>query len=158
MNKDGFEMSHSCVEIYLHVIFTTKNRINIIPQEMEDRLYGYFGGVAKNHKTPILLVNGMPNHVHLLLKLHPSVALSTLIKELKAYSSGWMKDQGVKDFNWQEGYGAFSCSVTHLDPLIKYIQNQKEHHKTRSLEEEIAVLNKAWGVQWMADSNDNKSS
>lgn len=142
-------MSHSSVEIYLHVIFSTKNRLPLIPENMESRLYGYFGGIAKQRQVPILKINGTADHLHILLKLHASVAVSVLLKELKSYSTGWMKKQGFIDFSWQEGYGAFSCSVTHLEALTKYIENQKEHHKTRTFSQEIEILNRLWGVNWM---------
>ena len=141
-------MSHSCVEIYIHAIFSTKNRMALIPQNLEERLYGYFSGIAKERKVPILKANGMADHIHLLLKLHATTDISTLLKELKSYSSTWMKKQGVIDFAWQDGYGAFSCSITHVEALIKYIENQKEHHKTHSFDEELAKLNKLWGCQF----------
>ncbi len=151
-------MSHSSVEIYLHVIFSTKNRSPLIPFDLENRLYSYFGGIARKRQVPILKVNGMSDHIHMMLKLHASVALSTLMKELKSYSTSWMKTQGIKDFSWQEGYGAFSCSVTHIDALTKYIENQKEHHKTDTFDQEIDNLNKLWGIKWMADVNNKDQS
>lgn len=148
-------MSHSSVEIYLHVIFSTKNRCPLIPQNMESRLYGYLGGIARKRQVPILKINGMADHLHIMLKLHASVAVSVLLKELKSYSTGWMKKQGFKDFGWQEGYGAFSCSVTHLEALTKYIENQKENHKARSFDQEIEILNRLWGVNWVVDQHES---
>jgi putative transposase len=144
-------MSHSCVEIYIHVIFSTKNRFPSIPLDLESRLFPYLGSIAQEHRSPILKINGMADHVHMLLKLHATTSLAILLKELKAYSSAWVKKQNIKDFAWQEGYGGFSCSVTHLEALKNYITNQKEHHRTITLEEEIATLNRIWGVNWMAD-------
>ncbi len=145
-------MSHSCVEIYLHVIFSTKGRLPLIPQNMETRLYAYLSGIARKSQVPILKINGTSDHLHILLKLHATVSLSILLKELKSYSTGWMKNQGCMDFGWQEGYGAFSCSVTHLDALSAYIDNQKDHHKIRTFAQEIEILNKRWGSKWMMDS------
>jgi putative transposase len=144
-------MSHSCVEIYLHVIFSTKGRAPLIPQNMESRLYGYFGGIARERQVPILNINGTSDHLHMLLKLHPTVPVSVLMKELKSYSSSWLKKQGRKDFAWQEGYGAFSCSITHLGAVTKYIENQKEHHKTRTFSDEIEALRKRFGIKWTVD-------
>jgi REP element-mobilizing transposase RayT len=97
----------------------------------------------------------MADHLHIMLKLHASVAVSVLLKELKSYSTGWMKKQGFKDFGWQEGYGAFSCSVTHLEALTKYIENQKENHKARSFDQEIEILNRLWGVNWVVDQHES---
>jgi putative transposase len=138
--------------MYIHVIFSTKNRLPFIPLDLEKRLFGYLGSIAQEHKSPILKINGMPDHLHMLIKLHATTPLAVLLKELKAYSSAWIKKQNVKDFAWQEGYGGFSCSVTHLDALTNYITNQKEHHRTVTLDEEIAALNRIWGVNWMIDS------
>jgi putative transposase len=94
-------MSHSCVENYLHIIFATKSRASLIPLEIESRLYFYLAGIAKQRKVPILKVNGTDDHLHMLLKLHPDVALSKLMKELKAYSTGWIKKEGFNQFGWQ---------------------------------------------------------
>lgn len=144
-------MSHSCVEIYIHLIFSTKGRLPLIPDTMENRLYGYLGGIARKRNVPILKINGTNDHIHILLKMHACVELSVLLKELKSYSSGWMKKQGYQDFGWQEGYGAFSCSVNHVETLSKYIDNQKEHHKTHLFTQEIDAINEKWGIQWIVD-------
>jgi len=124
-------MSHSCVENYLHIIFATKNRDPLIHPEIEKQLHSYIVGVSRKRKVPILKINGMADHIHILLKLHPSVALAELLKEYKAYSSSWMKKCGYSQFNWQAGYGGFSCSKSMLKSVIIYIQNQKAHHKKR---------------------------
>ena len=141
-------MSHSCIENYLHIIFSTKNRAPLIIPEIEERLHSYIVGISKKLKVPILKINGMEDHIHILLKLHPSIALATLIKEYKAYSSGWMKKIGYPQFNWQEGYGGFSYSKSMLEPLINYIGNQKIHHSKSTFEEEIELLKKQWGIEW----------
>ena len=121
-------MGHSCVENYIHVIFATKNREQMILYEVESRLYSYMTGIAKNRDTSVLKINGMPDHTHMLLKLHPNIALATLIKEMKAYSSSWMKKIGVQNFSWQEGYGGFSYSKSMIPTVSQYIENQKIHH------------------------------
>ncbi len=147
-------MSHSCIEVYLHVIFSTKGRLPLISHAMEDRLYTYLGGIARKRNVPILRINGTADHLHILLKMHASIAISILLKELKSYSTSWMKKEGMVDFAWQEGYGAFSCSITHLDALIKYIDNQKEHHKSKTFDQEIQILNKHWGIKWLVDQSE----
>ena len=93
----------------------------------------------------------MDDHTHIVLKMHQDVALSNLMKELKSYSSGWMKKVGYHEFSWQEGYGAFSCSKSLMEPLTKYVENQKEHHKKLSFKDEIAILERKWGVKWLKD-------
>jgi putative transposase len=89
--------------------------------------------------------------LHILIKLHPSIALSTFVKELKAYSSSWMKKTMVPDFGWQNGYGAFSYSKSMLPSVSKYIENQKEHHKTQTFKDEINLLKSQWGIEWNFD-------
>lgn len=142
-------MAHSCVENFLHVIFATKNRLELIPSKLEGDLYAYIGGIAKNRNSTTLKINGTEDHLHLLIKLHPDMALSVLIKELKSYSSGWMKKQGCHTFSWQEGYGAFSCSTTHIKKLSAYIENQKKHHCAHTFEAELERLNRIWGTSWI---------
>ena|SRR5665647_3964135 len=144
-------MAHSCAEFYIHIIFATKNREDLIPPEIEDRLYAYLGGIAKKKQNILIRVNGMQDHIHLLIKLHPDTAISTLLRELKSYSTGWLKKEGYEDFSWQIGYGGFSCSITHLDGVIKYIENQKIHHETITLDQEIDNINKKWGTSWQLD-------
>ena len=144
-------MAHSCVENYLHIIFSTKNRDCIIPSTLDTQLHSYIAGIAKQRQVPLLRINGTEDHIHILLKLHPNVALSTLLKEVKAYSTSWIKKQGCTHFAWQEGYGGFSCSFSHLKRLKKYIEIQKEHHKKITFKEEIDTLNRQWGTTWMND-------
>ncbi len=141
-------MAHSCVENYIHLIFATKNRELLIPNEIENRLYSYITGIAKRNQSSIININGMPDHIHTLLKLHPSTALATMVKELKAYSSSWMKKTGVTNFSWQEGYGGFSYSKSLVPTVSNYIQNQKEHHKSQSFKDEIDGIKKNWGIDW----------
>jgi putative transposase len=141
-------MSQSCVENYLHVIFGTKERKPLIPDEMENRLYAYMRGIANKRRTPIIELNGASDHIHLLLKLHPDVALGMMIKELKSYSTGWLKKNGFGNFGWQSGYGAFSCSTSHLHQVSKYILNQKQHHRVKTFQDEIESLIKKWDLQW----------
>jgi putative transposase len=141
-------MAHSSVACYIHVIFATKNREPLIFPDIEDRLYAYLGGIASKKKTPLIRINGVHDHVHLLMKLHPDVALSILVKELKSYSTGWIKNETKRNFSWQTGYGGYSCSITHVDALIKYIENQKVHHKASTLDQELERINKKWGTSW----------
>jgi putative transposase len=139
-------MTHSLIELYLHLVFSTKDRLALIPDEMETRLYGYLRSIAKNQRSLVLAINGVSDHVHISLKLHQSVALSDLIRNMKSYSTGWLKKQGITNFEWQDGYSAYSCSITHLDALTTYIQNQKEHHKIVTFQEEFERMQKIWGI------------
>ena len=104
-------MSHSFSQNHIHLIFSTKDRSEIIPKEMLPRLCAYLGGICENHDMTILAVNGTENHVHLLFHLPPKLALASAVLLLKANSSKWMGEQRQK-FQWQEGYGAFSVSFS----------------------------------------------
>lgn len=141
-------MSHSCIENFVHVVFATKDRRPFIVSNIESHLYSYIVGIARNRNTRILTINGTVDHVHILLRLHPDVALATLLKEIKSYSSAWMKKNGQEAFAWQEGYGGFSYSISMLDRVIEYIADQKQHHRNRSFQEEMELLKRQWNVQW----------
>ena len=141
-------MAHSSVENLMHIIFSAKNRDPIIHPNIENRLYAYLGGLASKRKSPIIRINGTQNHIHLLLKLHPDVPLSTLIRELKSYSTGWLKKEGYTLFSWQIGYGGHSCLKPRIDRLIEYIDNQKKHHENQTFEEELNILKQKYGVNW----------
>jgi len=141
-------MSHSCVENHVHLIFATKERAELIIPEIECRLHQYITGIARRRESPILIVNGVVDHIHILIRLHPSVALATVVKELKAYSTGWMKKQGCEQFSWQKGYGGFSVSRSALESVMAYISRQKEHHKKYSFEDELDSLIEKWNLQW----------
>jgi REP element-mobilizing transposase RayT len=141
-------MAATAVDLFIHLVFCTKYRERHIHPEIEDRLHSYLVGIAKNRKTKVLRINGMEDHVHILINLHPSIALSNLVKELKAYSTSWMKKNGYPKFSWQRGYGGFSYSKSMTDQVVKYIENQKEHHRKFSLKEEIELIKQKWGIQW----------
>ena len=145
-------MSHSCVEIYVHVIFATKGRTFSILPNLERRLYGYLQAIANRKRAEIRNINGTQDHIHILVKLHAMTPIGELVKEFKAYSTAWMKKQGQRDFSWQEGYGAFSCSLSHLEAVSKYISKQKEHHRRLSFYDEIQEFTQTAGLKWSLDN------
>ncbi len=118
-------------------MFSTKHREAIIAPVVETRLHAYLGGICRNHRSPALCIGGMPDHVHLLVALSPTVCVADLVMHVKKDSSKWMKAQAVREFAWQEGYGAFSIGRSQRDTLVAYIQNQKEHHGVRTFQEEL---------------------
>lgn len=103
-------MPQTLCQIYLHVVFTTADRRPLIDAAIETELHRYICGIARNHKCPVLRINGMPDHIHLLLRLHATMSPAGLLKEVKAYSSGWVRREKDPEFGWQAGYGAFSVS------------------------------------------------
>jgi REP element-mobilizing transposase RayT len=135
---------------YLHIIFSTKNRIDWIRPDIETRIWEYLGGIAKNHKLHPKQIGGIDNHVHALIGTHPTVSPSDAAKYLKGGSSGWIKDEfsGLDRFAWQDGFGAFSVSKTALPEVERYIQNQREHHQEQTFEEELLQLFKLHGIEY----------
>ncbi|HWF37522.1 MAG TPA: IS200/IS605 family transposase [Candidatus Acidoferrales bacterium] len=140
-------MSHSFSQNHIHLIFSTKDRSKTIPEEMLPRLCAYLGGICKNHEMTILAVGGTENHVYLLFHLPSKLALAKAVLLLKANSSKWMSEQGVK-FEWQGGYGAFSVSFSNLDAAIRYIHGQEAHHRKVSFEDEFREILKMHRVEY----------
>src|SRR6185437_617496 len=110
---------HTFASILVHYVFSTKNREPLITEEMQPRLWAYMGGIARKNNMKSLAIGGMPDHVHLLLSLHPSVAVDKAVQLIKSGSSGWMHDQGQHRFAWQTGYGAFTIGTTQRGLLLK---------------------------------------
>ena len=138
-------MSQSLVKNYLHIIFSTKYRNDFIDEEIEKELFAYINSICKDFDSPAIQIGGTDNHIHILLILSRKFALMKVIQEIKAHSSKWIKTKGRKyeDFFWQDGYGAFSVSQKHIFATIKYIQNQREHHRNQDFKNEfLNIINK----------------
>lgn len=129
-------------QIYYQIVFSTKYRKPSINEKHETELYKYIWGILKNKKCKLYRINGMPDHIHILFELHPTIALSNLVKDIKIASNLWMKESGLfPGFEeWQEGYGAFTYSVKDKEMIINYIKNQKTHHNKENFEEEFRRL------------------
>lgn len=137
-------------QIYYQIVFSTKHRKPVLSVEHEDQLYKYIWGIVKNKNCKLYRINGMPDHIHLFTDLHPSVSLSSFVKDIKVSSNLWMRQCGLfPDFEeWQSGYGAFTYSEREKDMIVNYIKNQKEHHKTESFEDEYKNLLKSHGIEF----------
>lgn len=136
-------MANTYTQIHIQVIFAVKNRVSLVLPDWKEQLHKYITGIVSNHGHKMLAINGMPDHLHLLLGMRPTQSLSDLMRMVKGDSSEWINNQGyVKGkFGWQEGYGAFSYSRSHVQKVIRYIQQQEEHHrKTRFLDEYRQLL------------------
>ena len=136
-------MAHSYTKILIHYIFSTKNREKIMTIELQERLWAYMGGIAKGNNMKALAIGGIEDHVHLLISLPVTLSISKAIQLIKGGSSKWVHDtfQDYNKFNWQEGYGAFSVSISQIKNTIAYINRQKEHHLKESFQDEyISVL------------------
>lgn len=132
-------MAQTLVSLYVHIVFSTKNRADLITPEIETELFAYIGGVLRKRETVLVAANGTANHVHLLVSMSKKIALSDLVRELKKASSFWIKQKGdeFKDFHWQDGFGTFSVGQTQIEDVKKYIARQKEKHKTQNFENEF---------------------
>jgi REP element-mobilizing transposase RayT len=137
-------MPQSLVKILVHIVFSTKNRANIISSDIEESLFGYISGIVQNNGSKLIIANGTQNHIHLLVSLGKTVEISKLVGDIKRDSSKWIKTQGAEfqDFFWQEGYGAFSIGQSQIDEVVKYIAKQKTHHTNSDFKDEfLALLN-----------------
>jgi putative transposase len=138
-------MSQSYTNLLYHLIFSTKDRRPLITEEYEARLYDYIGGTLRNLGGISLELNGTEDHVHLLAKLRPDVAVADVLRDLKANASGWMHDvfPTMQAFSWQRGYGAFTVSHSNVSEVQRYITNQKTHHMKTSFRDEFIQFLKA---------------
>ncbi|HJQ31610.1 MAG TPA: IS200/IS605 family transposase [Pyrinomonadaceae bacterium] len=143
-------MSQSYVNLLYHVVFSTKDREPLIVEAVQPRLYEYIGGIVRKHGGVPLAVNGTEDHLHLFAKLRQDVALSDLIRDLKASSSGWMHRvfPALKAFTWQHGYGAFTVSASQAGAVRRYVERQKVKHRGQGFEEEFVRFLRANGVEF----------
>lgn len=138
-------MAGTFSQIYIQIVFAVEHRESLIMQEWEAELYKYITGIVQNKGQKMLAINGMPDHIHIFIGMKPSCCLSDLVREIKKSSNDFIKEKKFSKFkfNWQEGYGTFSYSHSAIDNVVKYIMNQKEHHKKKTFREEyIDFLNK----------------
>ena len=143
-------MANTYTQLFIHIVFAVKGRENIIKQANQDELFKYIGGIVKEKKHDLLIVNGMADHIHILLSLNPTLSISELVKEIKRCSSMFInKNKWVLGkFEWQSGYGAFSYSKSQIDKIYKYIENQQAHHKKKSFKEEYIEILKRFNVNF----------
>ena len=137
-------MAHTYCSSLFHCVFSTKERCKLISPEIQDRLWAYLGGVAREHEMKALAVGGMEDHVHILLSLPSSIAIAKGMREIKSGSSRWMHETcRLRSFDWQEGYGAFSIGMSQVNATLAYIARQKQHHRKRDFQAEfLAFLKK----------------
>jgi REP element-mobilizing transposase RayT len=135
-------MANTYTALHYHIIFSTKNREPWLNAEVEQRVWAYIGGVARKHKMTALRVGGVDDHIHALVRAPSTHAPSQVAQWLKGDSSKWvhLEFPQLKKFAWQDGYGAFTVSKSHLPNIIRYIQNQREHHRKRTFQEEYLEL------------------
>jgi len=135
-------MANTFSQIYIQTVFAVSERQSLIKQEFKEDLFKYISGIVTNQGQKLISINGMSDHIHILIGLKPSIALADLVRDIKADSSTHVnKNKWVRGkFSWQEGYGAFSYGHSQLDTIIRYIQNQEKHHRRRSFKNEYLTL------------------
>ena len=146
-------MPNTYTQLYVQIVFTVKGRANLISSANREELHKYITGIVSNRNQKMIAIYVMPDHAHILVGLKPSISISDLVRDVKAGSSKFINDsKWIRGkFNWQEGFGAFSYSKSHLDDVIKYILNQEEHHKKQSFKEEYLDFLKKFDIEY--DSN-----
>jgi putative transposase len=137
-------------QIIYQIVFGTKFREPTLSADNREELFKYISGILEEKKCHLYRINGVEDHIHIVTYLHPTVALSSLVKDIKVASSKYIKEKGLfKKFRgWQEGYGAFTYTMKEKDRLIEYVKNQEEHHRKKGFREEYQDLLKEHGVEY----------
>ncbi len=143
-------MPNTYSQIYIQMVFAVKGRQSLIPADRREELHKYMTGIVQNREQKMLSVFSMPDHTHILVGLKPSIAISDLVRDIKAGSSKFITDNNwVRGkFSWQQGFGAFSYSRSQIDTVIKYILNQEEHHMKKTFKEEYIDFLKKFEIEY----------
>lgn len=143
-------MGHTYVSNVVHYVFSTKHRKKLITPQLEERLWPYLGGIARENNMKTITIGGTEDHIHVLLSLPASISIAKAIQLIKGGSSKWVHDQfgEHRDFCWQEGYGAFTIGISQVDETIAYIQRQKEHHRKISFQDEFLKILKKHRIEY----------
>jgi len=143
-------MPNTYTQIHIHFVFVVKHRFSSIQDSWKNDLYKYISGIIINNKHKMICINGLPDHVHLLIGLRPHQSISDLMHDVKRNSALWINNNKLTKgrFEWQEGYGAFSYGASQIKDVIKYIENQEIHHKKKSFQEEYVGFLKIFGVEY----------
>lgn len=143
-------MSGTFSQIYIQIVFAVKHRNYLIQSSWEEELYKYITGIIQNKEQKVLAINGMPDHIHIFIGMKPSCCISDLVREIKKSSTNFINEKKFLEFkfNWQEGYGAFSYSHSHIDRVVKYIMNQKDHHKKVSFKDEFEDYMRSYEIEF----------
>ena len=143
-------MAQSLSQVYVHITFSTKNRYPFIDNAIEHELWAYIGGICKTLDCNPIRIGGHNDHIHICCQLSKKITQTKLLEEVKKESSKWIKTKGMRyqKFFWQDGYGVFSVNPTELGKVVEYIENQFEHHRTRTFQEELLAFLKKYKVKY----------
>lgn len=150
MDKRSSQMPNTFTQIYIQIVFAVDGRQNLIHRDFKEELHKYITGIVTNKKQKLIEIDVMPDHTHILIGLKPDISLSDLVRDIKANSSRFINDKKIVKgkFNWQTGFGAFSYSHSQLGSVIKYIQNQENHHRKRTFKEEYLEFLKKYEIEY----------
>jgi len=145
-------MPNTYTQIHLQFVFAVKYRKAMIHASWKEELHKYITGIVQAHNHKLLAINSMPDHIHILIGMRPTQSISDLMQDIKSNSSKWINEKGFSErkFYWQEGYGAFSYSLSHVQNVINYILNQEEHHRKKSFQEEYIEFLDLFEVEYDA--------
>lgn len=143
-------MPHSLFKVLVHIVFSTKNRADLIAPEIENSLFKYIHGIVENNNSKLITAGGTANHIHLLVSAGKKTDIPDLIGDIKRGSSVWIKKQDTKfgSFYWQKGYGVFSIGQSQSETVARYIKRQKEHHKKQDFKDEFRALLRKYEIEY----------
>lgn len=143
-------MSNTFTNLNYHLVFSTKDRQPLITKERQPRIYGYMGGIIKDLRGEAICIGGVEDHVHILCRLKTDVSLADVLRQIKGSSSKWINDElkPTGKFAWQAGYAAFSVSRSRTDSVIRYIEEQEEHHREIGFKEELIDFLERHGIEY----------
>jgi len=143
-------MANTYTNLLYHIIFSTKDRIPLITDDLREELYKYMGGIVRGEKGILISIGGMPDHVHLAAKFKAGISMSDMLRKIKANSSKWANEKlnNRSKFAWQNGFGAFTVSESQLDALLHYIKRQEEHHRNKTFKEEFLEFLKKQNIEY----------
>jgi putative transposase len=143
-------MANTFTSLFYHLIFSTKKRVKWIHSGIEQGVWEYLGGIARKHKMTALQIGGTADHIHALILAPAILSPSQIAQSIKGDSSKWIHTEfrNMRRFEWQDGYGAFTVSKSRIPEVIRYIQNQRDHHRKKSFQEEFLDLFKKHGISY----------
>lgn len=145
-------MAGTYSQIYIHLVFAVKGRRNLMLPSFEEEVYQYMAGIIRNKEQKPISINGMPDHVHLLVGLKPAMRISDLVRDVKNNTTNFINDRKwlQQDFAWQEGYGAFSYAESNFGKVADYIRNQKQHHARKTFQQEYQMFLKKFNISYQS--------
>jgi putative transposase len=143
-------MANTYTQLYIQFVFSVKGRANLINESFRDELEKFMCGIINNHKCKTFAIYCNPDHTHIFVGMHPTISPSKLMEQVKSGSSGWLNEKKyiLGKFAWQDGFGAFTYSKSHIDNVVKYILNQSAHHKKQTFKEEYLQILEKFDIEY----------